>query len=457
MALDLRNSFATVVHDGAPAGQLDLRNSFATVVHDGAPAGQLDLRNSFATVVHDGGAPGQLDLRNLFATVAHDATFVFNVSDIVGTVGTPATFDATTQGLPVADYAHEWSWVSVPGGSLYTNQSIPFPDGGVNTYLDMTNNQGLWHFEGDADDSSGNSRNGTVTGASLVAGRVGAQAYQFGVTDNINFGAASTFISANFSISLWLKGDVAWTPAQYDSIVGASNGFTWNQGFGAFWQNATTIRFFIGAYNGNSIDLTVTPANWNHIVFSWDGATIKGYLNGVLVDTQAHSSALTGLTNDFFASFLGTHGGGEQSIDELSIWDRGLSQSEVYNIYFIQSGSAASASSGQLNLDDEFTFNPDVAGTYVMNLKFYAYNGGATENGDVDAVISSGGGSVITGSNPTVKLVEANSTGYVFNTYRVQNLSIQRARESEQVPFRLGTKGKLSLRTDTNQEFTGSA
>jgi len=454
MSLDLRNSFATVVHS-APVGELELRNSFATVVHD-APVGALDLRNSFATVVHD--APvGALDLRNSFATVAHDATFVFNVSDIVGTVGTPATFDATTQGLPVADYAHEWSWVSVPGGSSYVNQSIPFPDGGVNTYLDMTSNQGLWHFEGDADDSSGNSRNGTVTGASLVAGRVGAQAYQFGVTDNINFGAASNFISANFSISLWLKGDTAWVPAIWDSIAGASNGFSWSQGFGIFWQDATTIRCFVGSYGGNYADITVTSANWNHIVMTWDGANIAAYLNGNLVSTTAHSAALTGLSNDFFASWMGTHGDGEQTIDELSIWDRDLSQSEVYDIYFIQSGSAASASSGQLNLDDEFTFNPDVVGTYAMNLKFYAYDSGVTENGDVDAVISSGGGSVITGSTPTVKLIDMDSTGYVLNTYNIQNLSVQRARASEQVPFKLGGKGIQSLRLRLNTEFTGSS
>jgi hypothetical protein len=436
-------------------GELDLRNSFATVVHD-APVGALDLRNSFATVVHD--APvGALDLRNSFATVAHDATFVFNVSDIVGTVGTPATFDATTQGLPVADYAHEWSWVSVPGGSSYVNHSIPFPVGGVNTYLDMTSNQGLWHFEGDADDSSGNSRNGTVTGASLVAGRVGAQAYQFGVTDNINFGAASNFISANFSISLWLKGDTAWVPAIWDSIAGASNGFSWSQGFGIFWQDATTIRCFVGSYGGNYADITVTSANWNHIVMTWDGANIAAYLNGNLVSTTAHSAALTGLSNDFFASWMGTHGDGEQTIDELSIWDRDLSQSEVYDIYFIQSGSAASASSGQLNLDDEFTFNPDVVGTYAMNLKFYAYDSGVTENGDVDAVISSGGGSVITGSTPTVKLIDMDSTGYVLNTYNIQNLSVQRARASEQVPFKLGGKGIQSLRLRLNTEFTGSS
>ena len=60
-------------------------------------------------------------------------------------------------------------------------------------------------------------------------------------------------------------------------------------------------------------------------------------------------------------------------------------------------------------------------------------------------------------SNPTVKLVEANGTGYVLNTYSVDLLSVQRSRTSEQIPFKLGTKGKQSLRLRTNTEFTGSS
>jgi hypothetical protein len=53
--------------------------------------------------------------------------------------------------------------------------------------------------------------------------------------------------------------------------------------------------------------------------------------------------------------------------------------------------------------------------------------------------------------------VESKNLGYVFNTYRIQNLSVQRSRTSEQVPFKLGTKGKQSLRLRTNTEFTGSS
>ena len=54
-----------------------------------------------------------------------------SVPDIAGSVGASATFDgsASTQ----TDF-FRWSWVSVPSGSSYTNQIIPLPDGGVNTY-----------------------------------------------------------------------------------------------------------------------------------------------------------------------------------------------------------------------------------------------------------------------------------------------------------------------------------
>ncbi len=100
MSLDLRNSFATVVHS-APVGELELRNSFATVVHD-APVGALDLRNSFATVVHD--APvGALDLRNLFATVVHNSSSGGG-SVITGSTPTVKLIDMDSTGYVLNTY-----------------------------------------------------------------------------------------------------------------------------------------------------------------------------------------------------------------------------------------------------------------------------------------------------------------------------------------------------------------
>ena len=387
--MKLEGLIASVVHE-VPASDARVEGMFGSVVHT-VQASDARLEGLFGSVVHTiqaSYAPLEGLCPALVQTVPAPAAIVPNIT---GTVGVIATFDGSAS--IGADFYH-WSWVAVPGGSAIANAPIPFPDNQAATPIDMTDNEGLWHFEGNANDTSGNARNGTVTGATLVAGKVGAQAYQFGVADNINFGAASNFISADFSISFWLKGDAAWTPATYDAIVGASNAFIWNEGFGAFWQNAATIRFFIGAYNGNFVDITVTPANWNHIVFSWDGATIKGYLNGALVDTQAHAPALTGLANDFFASFLGTYGNGEQTIDELAIWSRAISADEVANIYVAQDGNLAGLGSSS------FSFIPDLVGTYTINLAITA-----SVNTNADAVISNvpppggGGGSGLQGDN----------------------------------------------------------
>ena len=133
-------------------------------------------------------------------------------------------------------------------------------------------------------------------------------------------------------------------------------------------------------------------------------------------------------------------------------------RSTIYN--FLQTGSAIAASGSSDNLLEQFSFVPDVAGDYYINLSMVDNSTCASLVGTVTASISSAGpptGSIITGSNPTVNLVEANTTGYVLNTYSTNLLSVQRSRTVQQVPFKLGTKGKQSLRNRTNTEFTGSS
>ena len=153
----------------------------------------------------------------------------------------------------------------------------------------------------------------------------------------------------------------------------------------------------------------------------------------------------------FWDEFNGT-------IDEFALWSRKLSALEVNNLYFLQSGSLATDLVGNVGLGETFTFVPDVSGTFTTNLT--VTDSVSSLSGNANAVISAAPSPApgpITGSNPTVNLVESEELGYVFNTYKIDLLSVQRSRTSEQVPFKLGTKGKQSLRTATNTEFTGSS
>lgn len=470
-SVSVLNSIGTVVHN-APDKSVSVVNSFGTVVHDvAATLETVSVLNSFSTVVHDVPAPlNTVSVQNMFGTVIHNSNFVFNVSDITGIVGTPATFDASTQGLPVADYAHEWSWVSVPGGSSYANQGIPLPDNSVNTFFDMTSNELLVHMDGDADDYSGNGRNGTVFGAAQVAGKVGTNAFFFNNPaspgpDYIDFGANLKYTNQDFTFALWVKPEPS-QPNAYCAVFSCHQPGTTGTGYFMQQNNLNTNEYTFVGNNGTSWGAITDTFNlaasvWSHVVFVRTGTRIIAYVNGVEVyDSPASSANPIGYgvsTPNFTIGGVTGQGAWNGAVDEFASWTRALNASEVHDLFFLQSGSAASGSAPGTNLDDEFTFTPDVEGTYTINLNFYQYSNGTSENGDVDAVISPSGGSVITGSNPTVNLVEANSTGYVLNTYRIQNLSVQRSRTTEQVPFKLGTKGRQSLRLRTNTEFTGSS
>tara|TARA_R100001460_G_scaffold37665_4_gene72091 strand:+ start:425 stop:1837 length:1413 start_codon:yes stop_codon:yes gene_type:complete len=468
-SVSVLNSIGTVVHN-SPDKAVSVLNSFGTVVHNTpATLDAVSVLNSFGTVVHNiPPALQSVSVQNMFGTTVHNSTFVFNVSDITGTVGTPATFDASTQGLSTASFAHEWSWVSVPAGSSYANQSILLPDGGANTYFDMTDNQGLWHFEGNADDTSGNGNNGTVSGATLVAGRVGNEAYLFnGSSDYITAPSAlSLQITGNISIAAWIKANGY---AQWGSIIQYSNPSETeanNYLYNIAWANGSgDVRLFWEYGGGNNVTTdfatNLDTGRWYHIVVVRDNLEKEAYLyvDGELFGSQTYSNNPTGgSTAQLWIGkdpTTGVHFDG--TIDEVAIWDRTLSSSEVHDLFFLQSGSAASGSAPGTNLDDEFTFTPDVEGTYTINLNFYQYSNGASENGDVDAVISPSGPGVITGSNPTTHLITSNETGYSINTYSADLLTVQRARTVKQIPFKLGGKGIQSLRLRLNTDFTGSS
>jgi len=293
------------------------------------------------------------------------------------------------------DEAAVWARVlsAAEVASIYTAQSfpvpkitgaVPFPDNQAATPIDMTDNEGLWHLDGTDADSSGHGRNGKINQATKVTGKVGAFALEFAAHANyrIEFAAASVFVSADFSIAFWIKADAAWTPSTWKSVLGASNGSSWSEGFGIFWQGATTLRCFVGSYAGTYADITPGDiTEWNHIVMTYDGVNITGYLNGVQASQVAYSAALTGLGNAFQVNKLGSETGGAVTIDEVAIWSRAVSGVEVAAMYALQNQG-----------NSEFTFTPDIAGTYTANLAVSDAVPPATVNTDADAIIAAAGG-----------------------------------------------------------------
>lgn len=138
----------------------------------------------------------------------------------------------------------------------------------------------------------------------------------------------------------------AGTPGQYDTILGAMNGFTWSQGLGLYWESSTAVRAWFRNYAGQKVDITgLTATNWNHVVFTYDynssypssRTIVKAYLNGVLFGTYTSASN--------FYNFLGTTntfrvGADNDSstyfngyVRRVGIWKTVLSPGEIRQIY----------------------------------------------------------------------------------------------------------------------------
>ena len=312
------------------------------------------------------------------------------VPDIVGELGASATFDGSGSTASILSYA----WTSVPAGSPLVNAPIPLPDNGVSNTFDisMADNEGLYHFEGSANDSSGNARNGLVQNATQTTGKVGSNAYNFAAASANNvifFGATGfDFASADaFSFSFWVKPNAS-QPGANAIIFSNSNlsttGYAMFQNGGA---NSNLYSFIVGTgagLSGTGVNFALTAGSWNHVCLtrSANGAQTRIYVNNVVVTdvnflTTIGASGITLTVGNFAAPNAALSFNGD--IDEFCCWSRELAPYEVEAVYDSGEGSIAA-------FGTTFEFFPTVVGTYTVTAEAREAAGNNTTT--ADAVIA---------------------------------------------------------------------
>lgn len=203
-----------------------------------------------------------------------------------------------------------------------------------------TNGLVAWYpFNGNANDESGNSNNGTVNGAVLTTDRNNNsnKAYYFSSS------GCGTYISANINtssivsgltISIWVSrvGNGCLGPRIFE--FGNTNGpglAQWT------WDNANGTNIGSTTSNSTAVTTTFNPvANnvWTNLVYTNDGSFGKVYQDGVLIKTITSSGnpILSGnvsfgrMNHPSYDAFNG-------KLDDIGIWNRALSNSEVTQIY----------------------------------------------------------------------------------------------------------------------------
>jgi len=195
-----------------------------------------------------------------------------------------------------------------------------------------------WGAEGNALDQVGGN-NGTLMGSvSYGSGKVG-QAFVFGADQaGVLLGNPTNLWLQNFTIETWIKrSSVTVSSLNYpDADLFASG-----QGGYGFGLNGDGSLFLTQIGVGNvTANAGVRDTNWHHVAVSKSGSTVVFYADGVAYPAPAYNPTFvfvnTGLGlgargDNLWNSFYG-------AIDELSVYNRALSSSEIQGIYL--AGSA---------------------------------------------------------------------------------------------------------------------
>jgi len=229
----------------------------------------------------------------------------------------------------------DWETIS---GTIYLKK-------GYRCVLDMPFEEG----GGEATrDFSGFGNTGTITGATWTTGKSGNALSFDGVDDYVNCGNGdSVNISNNITLAAWVNLDtLPGTSTQYTIIAkrheDESN--TWNSYQLVFYTNSSGvfgIHFTIWISETAQdlrVETSITTGVWTHIVGVYDGNQMDlyrdgsniGTLSSVIGDIDTYSSVEVWVGAWYQSAPSGFLDG---KIDEVLIYNKALSATEVTNLY----------------------------------------------------------------------------------------------------------------------------
>lgn len=199
---------------------------------------------------------------------------------------------------------------------------------------------GYYQFNGNGDDSSGNSRDLTLVGnpgfASGVFGQAlslykdGSQFAQRPVSD-----PAFNFGSSNFTVQAWVN----YNSTDTEQILVEK----WSGAQGPGWtltkmsNNAFRLDTGLGNVAVDTPVEAITTSSWHQIIAGRSGSTLSIYYDGILAATQSFIGSIGTNTNPLL---IGRRDGDDLRdfslngrLDEIAIWNRALSNSEIAGLW----------------------------------------------------------------------------------------------------------------------------
>jgi hypothetical protein len=228
---------------------------------------------------------------------------------------------------------------------------------------------------GDASDSTASVKTLTNTGTTTYAAAKINNGADLGTVNTTKYLGRTGYVISDgaVSFSLWVKQrtEIAAGIQTFISSGSESTAFRVDYEYNSGTRRLALVRSRNNRTNETTYyNITLGTANFYHLVGTYDGANIVLYVNGVNVSTT--TSSLNGTTNwspggGFFTlgvardANLGTVGQYSSSyIDEVAVWNRGITQSDVNNLYNSGSGFAYPLVGYSISV---------VAGTFLVEVK----------------------------------------------------------------------------------------
>ena len=281
-----------------------------------------------------------------------------------------------------------------------------------------------YEFEGNANDSSGNGNHGTEYGGLTYADGVSGKAGKFASGLNTIIGDTSgSYIEVNNNSSLQITDSItisSWVKisnSDYNVYGNEWNSLLTKSSFGTSYgvmiardsQDNTTLRFYHKGLTTDSTDMSWNDFQinkWYFLTLTYDGIKTQIYLDGILKTSSITNGkieknsqniifGLNKYTQDaWYPYYL------QGFLDDLRIYNRALSESEINELYNLKSNTATSRYVFHDSFDSETLDSSKWTAQNTNNASFALSNGSliATAQGGSDGYMGIGDGYGFTSS-----------------------------------------------------------
>ncbi len=251
-----------------------------------------------------------------------------------GSTNVTVTINSNANSLAVGVYSNTVTFTNLTNGDGTTNRIViltvtpPLPCISPPSGL-----VGWWPGDGNANDVR-NGNNGVLTnGATFTAGMVGQAFHLDGLNDAVVVGNPTNLQLQSFTIDAWIR------RASIDQVTrNGTDGELFSYGAGGYClalrSNGRLVVSKVGYDEVVSSLLTVSDMNLHHVAVTKSGSTVIFYVDGVAETAAAYDPGFSFTTRVAIGATVDPIAGNFYGdIDELEIFNRALSASEIQAIY----------------------------------------------------------------------------------------------------------------------------